>query len=140
MPGGQPGALLALLIAGNCCNPYPDTVGNGTTLRKSGIHDTQFDAKAPKPTPKNRKIDALKNSRSGRVGAALRRLLFHLLFFHTLFFLLNVRVMCAALSPLQTHFLVGEDSASIEVIPCSNALPLRALLGLLFCLLSAPFV
>ena len=65
--GGQPGALLALLKAGNCHNPYPDTVENGTTLRKSGIHDTQFDAKAPTPTPKNRKIDALQNSRSGRL-------------------------------------------------------------------------
>ena len=80
---------LPCLKAGNCHNPYPDTVENGTTLRKSGIHDTQFDypdtvengttlrksgihdtqfdAKAPKPTPKNRKIDALQNSRSGRL-------------------------------------------------------------------------
>ena len=54
--GGQPGALLALLIAGNCHNTYRDTVGNGSTLGKFGIHDTQFDAKAPKPTPKNQKI------------------------------------------------------------------------------------
>ena len=67
----QPGALLALLKAGNCHNPYRDTVGNGSTLEKSGIHDTQFDAKAPKPTPKNRKIDALQNSRSGRLCRAL---------------------------------------------------------------------
>ena len=51
------GALLALLIAGNCRNPYRDTVENGSTLGKFGIHDTQFDAKAPKPTPKNQKID-----------------------------------------------------------------------------------
>ena len=65
--GGQPSALLALLKAGNCHNPYLDTVENGSTLGKSGIHDTQFDAKAPKPTPKNRKIDALQNSRSGRL-------------------------------------------------------------------------
>ena len=54
---GQPGALLALLIAGICHNTYRDTVGNGSTLGKFGIHDTQFDAKAPKPTPKNQKID-----------------------------------------------------------------------------------
>ena len=66
----QPGALLALLKAGNCHNPYLDTVENGSTLGKSGIHDTQFDAKAPKPTPKNRKIDALQNSRSGRLCRA----------------------------------------------------------------------
>ena len=66
----QPGALLALLKAGNCHNPYLDTVENGSTLGKSGIHDTQFDAKAPKPTPKNRKIDALENSRSGRLCRA----------------------------------------------------------------------
>ena len=65
--GGQPSALLALLKAGNCHNPYLDTVENGSTLGKSGIHDTQFVAKAPKPTPKNRKIDALQNSRSGRL-------------------------------------------------------------------------
>ena len=69
--GGQPSALLALLKAGNCHNPYLDTVENGSTLGKSGIHDTQFDAKAPKPTPKNRKIDALQNSRSGRLCRAL---------------------------------------------------------------------
>ena len=99
----QPSALLALLKAGNCHSPYLDTVENGSTLEKSGIHDTQFDAKAPKPTPKNRKIDALKNSRSGRVGAALRRLLFHLLFFHTLSPVLNVWAMCAAYNPLKTN-------------------------------------
>ena len=60
--GGQPSALLALLKAGNCHNPYLDTVENGSTLGKSGIHDTQFDAKAPKPTPKNQKIDPLVKS------------------------------------------------------------------------------
>ena len=65
--GGQPSALLALLTAGNCRNPYRDTVENGSTLGRFGIHDTQFDAKAPKPTPNNRKIDALQNSRSGRL-------------------------------------------------------------------------
>ena len=47
--------------------PYRDTVENGSTLGKSDIHDTQFDAMAPKPTPKNRKIDAMQNSRSGRL-------------------------------------------------------------------------
>ena len=67
----QPGALLALLKAGNCHNPYLDTVENGSTLEKSGIHDTQFDAKASKPTPKNRKNDALQNFRSGRLCRAL---------------------------------------------------------------------
>ena len=30
--GGQPSALLALLTAGNRCNPYLDTVGNGSAL------------------------------------------------------------------------------------------------------------
>ena len=49
--GGQPGALLALPKAGNCHDPYRDTVENGSTLGKSGIHDTQFDAKALKLTP-----------------------------------------------------------------------------------------
>ena len=47
----QPGALLALLKAGNCHNPYLDTVENGSTPGKSGIHDTQFDAKAPQTDP-----------------------------------------------------------------------------------------
>ena len=49
--GGQPGALLALPKAGNCHDPYRDTVENGSTLGKSGIHDTQFDAKARNLTP-----------------------------------------------------------------------------------------
>ena len=31
-------------------NPYLDTVENGSTLGKPGIHDTQFDAKALLPT------------------------------------------------------------------------------------------
>ena len=42
-----------------------------------------------------------------RVGAALWRLLFHLLFFHTSVLLLNVGVMRAALNPLQTFPLSG---------------------------------
>ena len=48
--GGQPSALLALLIAGNRCNPYCDTVENGSTLGNFGIHDPQLDAKACLPT------------------------------------------------------------------------------------------
>ena len=32
-------------------DPYLDTVENGSTLGKSGVHDPQLDAKAPKPTP-----------------------------------------------------------------------------------------
>ena len=48
---GQPSALLALPKAGNFRNPYLDTVENGSTLGKSGVHDPQLDAKAPKPTP-----------------------------------------------------------------------------------------
>ena len=42
----QPGALLALPKAGNCHDPFRDTVENGSTLGKSSIHDTQLDAKA----------------------------------------------------------------------------------------------
>ena len=49
--GGQPSALLALLTAGNRCNPYLDTVGNGSALGKPGIHDPRFDAKAQNLTP-----------------------------------------------------------------------------------------
>ena len=70
MPGGQPGALLALLKAGNCHNPYLDTVENGSTLGKSGIHDTQFDAKAPKPTPEKGEIDAWEKSLNDRLCRA----------------------------------------------------------------------
>ena len=40
---GQPSALLALLKAGNCCNPYRDTVENGSTLGKDGIRDPIID-------------------------------------------------------------------------------------------------
>ena len=70
MLGGQPSALLALLIAGNRHNPYCDTVENGSVLGKSGIHDPQLDAKVPKPTPKNRKIDALEKSLNDRLCRA----------------------------------------------------------------------
>ena len=47
---GQPSALLALLKAGNCRNPYLDTVGNGSALGKPGIYDPQLDPKALLPT------------------------------------------------------------------------------------------
>ena len=47
----QPSALLALLIAGNCHNPYFDTVENGSTLGKPDIHDPQLDPKAQNLTP-----------------------------------------------------------------------------------------
>ena len=47
---GQPSALLALLTAGNRCNPYLDTVGNGSALGKPGIYDPQLDPKPLKPT------------------------------------------------------------------------------------------
>ena len=63
----QPDTMLALLKAGNCHNPYLDTVEKGSTLGKPDIHDPRFDAKPSKPTTKNRKIDALQNSRSGRL-------------------------------------------------------------------------
>ena len=36
-------------IPENRHNPYLDTVENGSTPGKSSIHDTQVDAKAPKP-------------------------------------------------------------------------------------------
>ena len=52
-------------------DPYCDTVENGSTLGKSVIYDTQLDAKAPKPTPKNRKIDPLQKARSDRLCRAL---------------------------------------------------------------------
>ena len=58
---------LPCLKAGNCHNPYRDTVENGPTPGKSGIHDPRFDAKAPKPTPKNRKFDSLRKARSDRL-------------------------------------------------------------------------
>ena len=69
--GGQPGALLALPKSGNCHDPHSDTVRNGSGPGKFGTYDPQLDPKAPKLTPKNRKIDALQNSRSGRLCRAL---------------------------------------------------------------------
>ena len=63
--------MLALLIAGNCCNPYPDTVGNGSTLGKSAIHDTQLDPKPLKPTPNFLDFDPLQKARSDRLCRAL---------------------------------------------------------------------
>ena len=47
----QPGALLALLKAGNYHNPYRDTVGNTSTLGKPDIYDPQLDPNPLKPTP-----------------------------------------------------------------------------------------
>ena len=49
--GGQPSALLALLIAGNCRNPYRDTVENGSTLGIFGIHAPRLYPKAQNLTP-----------------------------------------------------------------------------------------
>ena len=69
--GGQPGALLALLKAGNCHDPYRDTVGNGSTLGKSAIHDTQLDPKPLKPTPNFLDFDPLRKARSDRLCRAL---------------------------------------------------------------------
>ena len=69
--GGQPGALLALLKAGNCCNPYRDTVENGSTLGKSGIHDPQLDPKNRKSTPIFWNFDPLQKARSDRLCRAL---------------------------------------------------------------------
>ena len=67
----QPGALLALLKAGNCHNPYLDTVENGSTLGRSGIHDTQFDAKALKLTTNFWNFDPSRKARSDRLCRAL---------------------------------------------------------------------
>ena len=66
----QPGALLALSEAEICHDPYRDTVENGSTPGNSGIHDPQLDAKALKPTPKNRKIDTLEKSLNDRLCRA----------------------------------------------------------------------
>lgn len=43
-------SLVPLPKAGKLRNPYPDTVQNGSTPGKSGIHDPQLDAKALLPT------------------------------------------------------------------------------------------
>ena len=71
MHGGQPGALLALLTAGNRCNPYLDTVGNGSALGKPGIYDPQLDPKPLKPTPNFLDFDPLRKARSDRLCRAL---------------------------------------------------------------------
>ena len=52
-------------------NPYPDTVGNGSTLGKSAIHDTQLDPKPLKPTPNFLDFDPLQKARSDRLCRAL---------------------------------------------------------------------
>lgn len=67
----QPGALLALLKAGNCHNPYLDTVENGSTLGKSAIHDTQLDPKAQNLTPNFWNFDSSQKARSDRLCRAL---------------------------------------------------------------------
>ena len=69
--GGQPGALLALLTAGNRCNPYLDTVGNGSALGKPGIYDPQLDPKNRKSTPIFWNFDPLQKARSDRLCRAL---------------------------------------------------------------------
>ena len=68
---GQPSALLALLTAGNRCNPYLDTVGNGSALGKPGIYDPQLDPKPLKPTPNFLDFDPLRKARSDRLCRAL---------------------------------------------------------------------
>ena len=65
--GGQPSALLALLIAGICHNAYRDTVENGSTPGKSGIHDPQLDPKPIKPTPNFLDFDPLRKTRNDRL-------------------------------------------------------------------------
>ena len=67
---GQPSALLALLTAGNRCNPYLDTVGNGSALGKPGIYDPQLDPKPLKPTPNYLDFDPLRKARSNRLCRA----------------------------------------------------------------------
>ena len=69
--GGQPSALLALLTAGNRCNPYLDTVGNGSALGKPGIYDPQLDPKNRKSTPIFWNFDPLQKARSDRLCRAL---------------------------------------------------------------------
>ena len=68
--GGQPSALLALLKAGNCRNPYLDTVGNGSALGKPGIYDPQLDPKPLKPTPNFLDFDPSQKARSDRLCRA----------------------------------------------------------------------
>lgn len=69
--GGQPGALLALLTAGNRCNPYLDTVGNGSALGKPDIHGPQSDPKAQNLTPNFWDFDPWEKARSDRLCRAL---------------------------------------------------------------------
>ena len=69
--GGQPGALLALLKAGNCHDPHLDTVGNGSALGKPGIYDPQLDPKPLKPTPNFLDFDPSQKARSDRLCRAL---------------------------------------------------------------------
>ena len=52
-------------------DPYCDTVGNGSTLGKSAIHDTQLGPKPLKPTPNFLDFDPLRKARSDRLCRAL---------------------------------------------------------------------
>ena len=61
----------ALLTAGNRCNPYLDTVGNGSALGKPGIYDPQLDPKPLKPTPNFLDFDPPQKARSDRLCRAL---------------------------------------------------------------------
>ena len=54
-----------------CHNPYSDTVGNGSTLGKLGIHDPQLNPKALKPTPNFLDFDPLRKARIDRLYRAL---------------------------------------------------------------------
>ena len=67
--GGQPGALLALLKAGNCHDPHLDTVQNSSGPGKSGTYDPQLDPKARNLTPNFCDFDPCKNpSTTGSAG------------------------------------------------------------------------
>ena len=50
VPGGQPGALLALPKAGNFCSAYPDTLKNGSTPGNLHTYDTHVDPEGRLPT------------------------------------------------------------------------------------------
>ena len=52
-------------------DPYLDTVENGPTPGKSGIHDPRFDAKAQNLTPNFWNFDPWEKARSDRLCRAL---------------------------------------------------------------------
>ena len=64
-----PGTWLKSSITGR--SPYRDTVGNGSTLGKSSIHDPQLDPKALKLTPNFWNFDPLQKARSDRLCRVL---------------------------------------------------------------------